>query len=204
MPATSRSKSIYAALGDSFSAGRPGDRHALRWPDELAELLEVAEYHNLAVGGATSKQVTAQVEPCIELGPDLVTLICGANDVLLSLRPDIDAYERNFDGMLSRLREGLPEAEILTATIPDLTTFTELRERTRRRVENGMRALNETTRAVAESHDIPCLEFAEHPRAGERENYADDGFHPSAEGNRRAALGFALALGAQSNLEVTR
>lgn len=200
---TATSLSSYAALGDSFSAGRPGDRHAMRWPDELAVLLGVREYHNLAIGGATSTQVIAQVEPCIELRPDLVTLVCGANDVLLSLRPDIGTYARNFDGMLSRLREGLPDADILTATIPDLTTFTELRERTRRRVENGLRALNETTRSIAARQRVPCLEFAEHPRAGDRENFADDGFHPSQEGNRRAALGFALALGAQPNVEVT-
>jgi lysophospholipase L1-like esterase len=166
-----------------------------RWPDELAAMLGVADYRNLGVPGATSGEVArGQLDECVELEPDVVTLICGANDVLLSVRPDIDAYAATFERMLTRLRRELPAAALLTATTPDLSTFMALRPRSRRRVERGMRALNEATRAVAGRKRVPCLEFAEHPRAGDRENFADDGFHPSPEGNRRAALAFALAL----------
>jgi lysophospholipase L1-like esterase len=192
--ATSRSEPrTYVALGDSFTAGVPGAER--RWADELAELLGVPEYRNLGVPGATSGEVAAgQLDECVDLEPDLVTLICGANDVLHSVRPDIEAYAATFGRMLARLRRELPAAAVLTATTPDLSTFMPLRPRSRRRVERGMRELNEATRAVARRHRVPCLEFAEHPRAGDRANFADDGFHPSPEGNRRAALAFALAL----------
>jgi lysophospholipase L1-like esterase len=190
---TATSPSSYVAIGDSFTAGVPGAD--TRWPDELAALLGVAEYRNLGVAGATSAEVAAgQLDECVSLRPDLVTVICGANDVLLSVRPDIDGYTETFDQMLAQLTDELPSADVLTATTPDLSTFMSLRPRSRERVARGMRELNRVTRAIARRHGIPCLEFAEHPRAGDRENFADDGFHPSPEGNRRAALAFALAL----------
>ena len=52
-----------------------------------------ARYHNFGEAGATSSEVAAgQLPRCLELHPDLVTVVCGANDVLLSVRPDIDAH----------------------------------------------------------------------------------------------------------------
>jgi len=191
----------YVALGDSFTAGVPGAEQ--RWPDELAALLAVDDYANLGVAGATSAEVAEQLDLCVARHPDVVTLICGANDVLLSVRPDVAAYAEAFDGMLARLRGELPSAAVLTATTPDPSTFMELRPRSRRRVRLGIAELNRATRSVARRHGVPCLEFAEHPGAGDRENFADDGFHPSPEGNRRAALAFALALDTDIDIDLS-
>ena len=125
-------------------------------------------------------------------------MICGANDVLLSVRPDVGGYAATLALMLSRLEGKLPEAALVTATIPDLSLHMPLRPRTRERVTRGMRQLNEATRSVARRHGVLCLEFADHPAAGDRANYAGDGFHPSPEGNRRAAR--ALMRGARAPL----
>ena len=51
-------------------------------------------YRNLAVDGATSADVLDQLGEALQLEPDLVTVVCGANDVLFSVRPDLDAYAR--------------------------------------------------------------------------------------------------------------
>ena len=181
----------YVALGDSFTAGAEGSP-AARWADELALALEHVnpdvEYHNLAVPGVPSGHVVEhQLEPAIALRPDVVTVICGANDVLLSVRPDISAYAATFDHILTRLRSTLPGAIVLTATVPDLSRFMPLRPRTRERVTRGMRQLGEATRSVARRHGVHCMEWAEHPQAVVRDNFAGDGFHPSPDGNRRAA-----------------
>ena len=44
-------------------------------------------FRNLAVEGATSEQVLEQLPEAIELEPDLVTVVCGANDVLRTPGP---------------------------------------------------------------------------------------------------------------------
>jgi lysophospholipase L1-like esterase len=185
----------YVALGDSFTSGLvPGEP---RWADEVARALGPdIRYENLAWVGATSADVEhEQLERALQLGPDVVTIVCGANDVLESVRPDADAYARRLARMFARLRREAPEAEVVTATYPDISRFLDMRPRTRARVEKGMRKFNAACRAVANSHGIPLLEGYHHPAAGDRDIYADDGFHPSEEGHRRAAVEFLRALG---------
>jgi lysophospholipase L1-like esterase len=184
----------YVALGDSFTAGLvPGEP---RWADEVARALGPdIRYENLAWVGATSADVERkQLDRALALGPDFVTLVCGANDVLDSVRPDADAYARRLARMFARLRREAPEAEVVTATYPDISRFLDLRPRTRARVEKGMRKFNAACRRVALSHGIALLEGFDHPAATDRETYAEDGFHPSEEGHRRAAVEFLRAL----------
>ena len=184
----------YVAMGDSFTAGlEPGKP---RWPDELADALGPdVRYENLAEVGATSERVEREQLPrAVELGPDLVTLVCGANDVLDSTRPDPDAYAVRLSRMFSKLRRAAPDAEILTATYPDISRFLDLRPRSRDRVEKGMRMFNAACRAVARRHDVELLEGFDHPVARLRGAFADDGFHPSDEGHRHAAAEFLSSL----------
>jgi phosphatidylinositol alpha 1,6-mannosyltransferase len=182
---------MYVALGDSFTAGLPGQP---RWPDELAKELG-GRYVNLAEVGATSETVESeQLERALELAPDVVTLVCGANDVLFSTRPDPDAYAARLARMFARLRRELPGVQIVTATYPDITRFLDLRPRSRARVEAGMERFNAAVRRVARRHDVVLMESFDHPAANVRETYAADGFHPSAEGHRQAAREFLRAI----------
>jgi lysophospholipase L1-like esterase len=183
---------MYVALGDSFTAGlEPGQP---RWPDELARQLG-GRYVNLATVGATSEHVEReQLERALELAPDVVTLVCGANDVLLCTRPDPDAYAARLSRMFARLRRELPDVHIVTATYPDFSRFLDLRPRTRARVVDGMQRFNAAVRGVARRHDVVLMESFDHPAASERETYAADGFHPSAEGHRQAAREFLRAI----------
>ncbi|MES2405799.1 MAG: SGNH/GDSL hydrolase family protein [Pseudomonadota bacterium] len=80
----------YVALGDSISAGS-GDNvagiEALRWPDRLARTLRQLNpglrYDNLAQHGHTAEDILARQYPEAEaLRPDLVSILCGGNDVL--------------------------------------------------------------------------------------------------------------------------
>jgi phosphatidylinositol alpha 1,6-mannosyltransferase len=182
----------YVAMGDSFTAGtEPG---VPRWPDELARSLG-GRYVNLATVGATSELVeTEQLERALELAPDVVTLVCGANDVLLNTRPDADAYAERLSRMFTRLRREHPGVMILTATYPDISRFLDLRPRSRIRVERGMRRFNAACRAVAHRHKVVVLEGFDHPVTSERSSFAADGFHLGEEGHRAAAREFLRAL----------
>jgi lysophospholipase L1-like esterase len=182
---------VYAALGDSFTAGREsviGER----WADRLAAGLREANpelvYENLAVDGADSADVLDQVPVATALGPDLVTVICGANDVLLTVRPDVEGYEQRFTRILGALREALPEAAIVTGTAPESWHFMDLRPRTRKRLADATEALNDATRRIAAEHEkVLCLPVAGHPALEDPANYAADGLHASQLGHELIA-----------------
>ena len=89
--------SRYVAIGDSFTEGigdpeprSPGGHRG--WADRVAEVLseqtEDFAYANLAVRGRLLQQILdEQVEPALELHPDLITVSMGGNDVI---RPGTD------------------------------------------------------------------------------------------------------------------
>ncbi len=193
--------STYAALGDSFTAGHGSEQEEGRpWPDRIAAGLRAANpdlrYRNLAVDGATSAEVVEQVPSAIAMEPDLVTLICGANDVLHTTRPDISAYEERLSQMLERLRTAVPEAAIVTTTAPEGWQFMKLRRRTRTRVAKALADLNAATPRVAARHGVLCLSVHGHPALLDPASYAADGLHPSDLGNRVVTRELGRALGA--------
>lgn len=203
-PARGRIVSTYVALGDSFTAGH-GSADGERWADQIAATLRALNpelsYLNLAVDGASSAAVLEQVPAALELRPDLLTVICGANDVLLTSRPDVDGYERRFSEILETLRDGAPEAAILTATAPESWHFMELRPRTKARLVKALSDLNAATKSVAARHGVPCLNVAGHPGLTDRANFSADGLHPSAQGHDRATQEIGLSLRAHFGIQ---
>jgi lysophospholipase L1-like esterase len=193
-PTTSRAGRIvssYAAIGDSFTAGRDSV-DAVRWADLFAAAMRRVNpelrYKNLAVDGATSAEVLdQQVGPALALEPDFVTVICGANDVLLATRPDVSGYAERFDQILRRLREGAPEAALVTATAPEGWHFMELRPRTEARLTRATTELNGITRETAARYDVLCLPVAGHPALRDPATFSADGLHPSSVGHRLVA-----------------
>jgi lysophospholipase L1-like esterase len=186
--------SSYVALGDSFTAGLEGQDG--RWADEVARALGPGvTYANLATVGATSAEVEErQLPEALRLDPDVVSLVCGANDVLESVRPDAGEYARRLGRMFDRLKREAPDAVVVTATYPDLSRFLDLRPRTRARVEKGMRRFNDACRTVAGAYSVILLEGFDHPATDRRDSFAADGFHPSEEGHQHAAAEFLSAL----------
>ncbi len=97
----------FAALGDSFTAGT-GCPPGSSWADRLAASLRRRNgglaYRNLAREGATSADVQREQLPAaLEIEPDLVSVICGANDVLHSVRPDLDGFAGRMAAIFDRL-----------------------------------------------------------------------------------------------------
>jgi lysophospholipase L1-like esterase len=185
----------YVALGDSFSSGigEPGE---VPWPEAVAARMgSDTVLHNLAVAGASSDHVVEhQLPRALHARPDLVSVVCGANDVLLHVRPDLDAYARNIDLIMGRLARLESQPLVVCATYPEAGRFLDLRPRTRRRVRRGLERVNEAVRAAAGRHGALCLEWEGRDREAGRGHYAADGLHPSPLGHRRAADAFTRAL----------
>lgn len=181
----------YVALGDSYAAGRPGDDHP-PWPELVRRRLGWAglevELVNLGVFGAVAAAVLEdQVEAGIEARPDVLTLVCGANDVMLRLRPDVPAYEAALGGILARLTSGLPDTLIATATYADFSRHSHFRPRSRKRVEEGVGAINDAIRRLSAEHGCTCVDINAHPGSRGEEVISDDGIHASAIGHERTA-----------------
>jgi phosphatidylinositol alpha 1,6-mannosyltransferase len=187
----------FAVLGDSLSGGVEGDT-VTPWPALAARELTGGDgrtFRNYAVAGATSTDVAIwQLQQAIDFRPDLVSVICGANDVLLSVRPDPDSFAAIFDGLVDSLRQRLPRAQIVTATYPRIASQLPVRERTGARIAEGIEAVNDAIRTVAARRRAICLEWADHAGVDDPGNFAMDQFHPSAEGHRRAAAAFVDGL----------
>jgi phosphatidylinositol alpha 1,6-mannosyltransferase len=197
----------FAALGDSLSAGADGDS-AMPWPELAARELGAdgkLVLRNFATAGATSTDVAIwQLQQAIDMRPDLVSVICGANDVLLSVRPDPDVFTAVFDGIAESLRTRLPEATIVTATYPRVATMLPVRERTGARIDAGIAAVNSAIRTVAARRRMICLEWADHGGIDESENFAADRFHPSVAGHRHVARAFVDGVRAAAGIPEPR
>lgn len=183
----------FAAIGDSFTAGT-GTPDGSCWADRLAGQLRrsspALRYSNLAQEGATTTDVGAQLEPAIELGPDLATVICGANDVFATVRPRPDEIAGRLAGLIDALREATPGALVVTATVPERWRFLELGPRTEARISRGIDGLNVRIRELAAERGLPLLDVAVDRGLHDAENFAADGLHPSALGHERAADAF--------------
>jgi lysophospholipase L1-like esterase len=196
----------YVALGDSFTA-RAAGLDVPSFGDRLAEILRGAnprlDYVNLAAPGARTTEVFEhQLPAALELAPDVVSVVCGGNDALLAVRPDVHAHMSAFEDTLEELRARLPDTVVATATVPDPGRFLPLRARTAARISRAIERINEATTAAAARHGVPCLDFAQHPEALARGNYARDGYHPSAEACRRAAGAFAAVIGVRLGIHL--
>jgi lysophospholipase L1-like esterase len=174
----------FVAVGDSLSAST--DRGS--WADRVATTLRPIRYVNLAANGATTRDVERrQVGPALTFEPDLVSIVCGSNDMLQSLRPDVAGVAACLARMCARVKKAVPAAGLITATYPDPTRFVQIRPRTAARLQQSNAALNEAIREVASQAGALCLDWAEHPAVFRRDNFAADGFHPAPELHRQAA-----------------
>jgi lysophospholipase L1-like esterase len=182
-----RKVNCYVAMGDSFTAGI-GEEDGPIWCELVASRLRETNadlrFRNLAVNGATSADVAEQVNTALTFEPDLVTVICGMNDVLKSVRLDPEGFAMRLAATFDRLQAELPNAAILSATAPgNMAINLPLRPRTKAHVINGVQTLNRTIVMLAGERRIPTLRWAEHPGLRDPDNFGPDGIHPSARGH---------------------
>jgi lysophospholipase L1-like esterase len=81
---------------------------------------------NAAVPGAQIGDAAGQVEQAVAHGADYVTFLLGANDVCAGTPPE--QFADLAQAALRQLANGLPEADILVVSIPDVTRLWDLFE----------------------------------------------------------------------------
>lgn len=187
----------YVAIGDSSSEGLddPDGAGSYRgWTNRLAERLAAAQesellYANLAIRGRSTREILEQqLEPALDMGPDLMTFFSGTNDVV-SRRFDAEAVAADIETVHRQVGEC--GVVLLTFTLPDLTPVMPAARRIAPRVE----ALNRAIREISARSGAVLVDFARHPVASDPRLWSEDRLHANAEGHRRIAEALAAALG---------
>ena len=195
--------SRFVAIGDSFTEGvgdpepaSPGGHRG--WADRVAEVLSHGApdfaYANLAVRGKTIRQIIdEQVEPALELRPDLVTISAGGNDVI---RPgsDPDVIAARFEEAVARL--GRDGAAIVAFTGADVAFSPVLRG-----IRGKVAIYNENLRAVAAKNDCIVADLWSLTEIQDARMWAPDRLHLNTLGHHTVARLVLAALNVPNSLE---
>jgi len=193
LPADRSSAVTYVALGDStvegVGASSPERNYVSRVYARLRSVYPAARLANLGVGGATSAHVLLrQLDRAIELGPHLVTLSIGPNDI--TGRVSVATYEKNLETILGRLTYETT-AVVVANLIPDLAVTPRFNgSRERDAVAARTVRFNDTLARRARAHGVQLVDLH---AASQREIplrpelIGSDGYHPSDAGYARWA-----------------
>lgn len=194
--------SRYVALGDSFTEGigdpeanSPGGYRG--WADRVAEILsEDAEdfaYANLAIRGRLLQQIIdEQIEPALELRPDLISISAGGNDII---RPgtDPDEVTQRLEAAVERLRSG--GATVLLFNGPDVGMTPVLG-----RIRGKVAIYNENIRAIAYRHDAIVVDMWALRELRDPRMWDSDRLHFSPIGHNTIAKAVLEALNVDNSL----
>jgi lysophospholipase L1-like esterase len=179
----------YVAIGDSFTEGigdpnpdSPGGHRG--WADRVAEELardtDNFAYANLAIRGRLLDQIIGeQLQPALDLKPDLVTICAGGNDVI---RPggDPDKLAEKMDAAIARLSGS--GATVVLFTGPDLGTTPVLGS-----VRGRVAVYNENLRTIAARRDVIIADMWALRELRARDMWAPDRLHFSPLGHHTIA-----------------
>ncbi|MEC3976820.1 SGNH/GDSL hydrolase family protein [Amycolatopsis sp. H20-H5] len=193
------------SLGDSFTEGVGDDdascRNGVRgWADRTAEQLAAQDpafrYANLAIRGKLLGQVLdEQLEPALDLRPDLVTLYAGGND-LMRPKVDIDALTDRYEQAVARL----------TGTGAQVLLFTGVdgvEDALFRRIRGRVAIYNELVRGIAARQGTLLVDLWSMRQLRDRRMWAPDRLHLNALGHTEVAIAVLGALGVPHKLEAT-
>ena len=149
----------------------------------------VLEYANLAIRGRTTARIRAeQLQPALDLAPDLATVVAGMNDILRGSF-DVAAVARDIFAMQHALvAQG---ATVLTFTLPDPAPVMPIVRPLRGRVL----ALNEAIRKTTADSGAILLDLGAYAVASDPRLWSDDRLHANSAGHERIGAALAYTLG---------
>jgi lysophospholipase L1-like esterase len=186
-----KAEHVLAMLGDSSAAGygthNDADTPAARIAVGLSALSRrPVRLVNVAVVGAESSALAAQVERVLPEKPNLAVIMIGTNDVTHRVRASESV--RHLTVALTMLREH--DIEVVVGTCPDLGTIRPIAQPLRwlaRRLSRTLAASQAVAVVAAGGRAVSLGDILGPEFATQREFFSDDQFHPSAAGYARAA-----------------
>lgn len=193
--------SRYVAIGDSFTEGLwdvdPAEPDRCRgWADRLAAEISARRvaggaepllYANLAIRGKLLGAIVAdQLPAALDLGPDLVSMVAGGNDILRP-RADVDALAGRLEDAVVRVRA--TGADVLLATGFDAADSPVALTRPR------VGTYNAHLWSIARRHGAYVLDLWGMRSLHDWRFWAPDRIHLTDQGHRRVAEAALVGLG---------
>lgn len=177
----------YIPIGDSYTIGL-GVSEDERWPNILTRHLNergmpVIIADNPSVSGYTVRDAIDYELPTVEkIKPDFVTVFIGANDNFAQ-RP-VWEYESELAELLDKLQLILDKPNnIVLVTIPDYSKTPAVNEEDNIELSNYIEEYNRVIKKLALKKGLKVANiFAISQTMTNREDYIDDGLHPSRLG----------------------
>ncbi len=182
---------VFTVLGDSSAVGL-GVERAEQTPGVFlaSALADLAERRvrlvRLAVSGARSEHLAAQVDQALEEHPDVALIMIGANDVTSRTRPAVSVAHLS-DAVRRLTAVG---CQVVVGTCPDLGTIRPIAQPLRTFARRWSRQLAEAqTIAVVEAggRTVSLGSVLGPAFASDHDMFSIDEFHPSAVGYAQAA-----------------
>lgn len=193
----------FVAVGDSFTEGigdpdpdAPGGNRG--WADRVAEVLtqdvDDFAYANLAVRGKLIAQIVAeQIQPAVDLSPDLVSICAGGNDVI---RPGTDP-----DDIAGQLEDAVARLSSTGAAVVLFTGIDTGFTPVFRPFRGKVAIYNENVRAIADRHDCIVADQWALKSIQDTRFFADDRLHLNALGHHEVARMVLRALNVPNDLQ---
>jgi lysophospholipase L1-like esterase len=194
--------SRFVAIGDSFTEGigdpdpdSPGGHRG--WADRVAEELSRGHadfaYANLAIRGRLLQQIIEeQLQPALDLSPDLISICAGGNDVIRR-SGDPDALAEKMDVAIAKLADS--GATIVLFTAPDIGDTPVIGS-----VRGKAAIFNENLRTVAARHDAVIADMWALRQLKDARMWAPDRLHFSPLGHHTVAAMVLDALNVRHTL----
>ncbi|MGY1650592.1 GDSL-type esterase/lipase family protein [Geodermatophilus sp. SYSU D01119] len=181
-------------LGDSIAYGTGAARVEDGLGPRLAQVLRSegtdTELTVLAVPGAVSRDLAAQVRRAVPLRADLAVVVVGANDLARFL--PVDQATAALGAAVADLRAAGTDVVVVPA--PDMSSVPFVPPAFRPAVQAACRVMQQRQAAVAEAHGAVVAPVAAEVAASftaEPGLFSADRFHPSSAGYARIAAALA-------------
>lgn len=197
----------FVAVGDSFTEGvgdpAPTRPNGVRgWADRVAEVLAAEDpafaYANLAIRGRKLMPILReQIQPAIELQPDLIAICAGINDLIrVRTTADLDTLGAAYDEAIGRLAATGARVLVWTTVDPGSSV-------THRLLRGRFAIYNEIVRESADRHGATVVDFWRMREYGDWRLWDTDRMHMSPTGHQRMAAAVLNTLDVPHDLPET-
>jgi lysophospholipase L1-like esterase len=183
-------------IGESTAAGVGAAEHARALPgfvaaDLTGRLGGTVAWTVRAQSGATARRVLTEMLPAGQQPFDLVVLAIGIND--LFDRRTLRDWTADLQRLLRALTGENGRTRVIVSGMPPVRRIPAIPQPLRFVVAGRARAMDQITRQVSAACGATYVPISM-PKAGHREHFAADGFHPSESGYRAWARAIAEAI----------
>ena len=183
-------------IGESTAAGIGAAEHARALPGfvaaELASRLGgTVDWTVRGKSGVTARRVIGELFPAGPEPFDLILLTVGIND--LFDRRTLREWAADLLRLVETLTGENGRTRVVVSGMPPVNRIPAIPQPLRHVVAGRARAMDQITRQVSAACGATYVPITL-PRAGGREFFASDGFHPSEAGYREWARALALAM----------